>query len=62
MQLHNRKISCPYCDESIEVLLDDSQSESDYYEDCSVCCRPIRFKVYVTHDGNLQLNVLRDDD
>ncbi|MBL7472957.1 CPXCG motif-containing cysteine-rich protein [Robertkochia sediminum] len=31
---------CPYCWETISMLLDPSQSES-YVEDCEVCCNPI---------------------
>ena len=39
MELQN--VSCPYCGESIELLIDGSVSEQEYNEDCSVCCRPI---------------------
>lgn len=31
---------CPYCWESISMLLDPSIS-ARYVEDCEVCCRPI---------------------
>jgi len=33
--------TCPYCWESISMILDPSEEESDYIEDCEVCCRPI---------------------
>ncbi|MFC2058001.1 CPXCG motif-containing cysteine-rich protein [Campylobacterota bacterium] len=33
--------SCPYCWERISMILDSSEEDSDYIEDCEVCCRPI---------------------
>ncbi|MGY8796599.1 MAG: CPXCG motif-containing cysteine-rich protein [Woeseiales bacterium] len=39
--LHEQKFSCPYCGESITVILDLSIDAQDYIEDCEVCCRPI---------------------
>jgi hypothetical protein len=32
---------CPYCWESISMLVDTSVSSQTYIEDCEVCCRPI---------------------
>ncbi|KYJ87360.1 hypothetical protein AS592_09550 [Sulfurovum riftiae] len=32
---------CPYCWEQISMILDPSEEESEYIEDCEVCCRPI---------------------
>jgi hypothetical protein len=36
------QITCPFCGESLTILLDLSLPEQDYIEDCQVCCRPIR--------------------
>ncbi|NOU21770.1 MAG: CPXCG motif-containing cysteine-rich protein, partial [Methyloglobulus sp.] len=36
-------ILCPYCGETLDVLVDDSSGPQSYYEDCSVCCAPILF-------------------
>lgn len=37
--------TCPYCWESVSVLVDPSVEEQTYIEDCEVCCRPIRIRV-----------------
>ncbi len=47
-------ISCPYCGETIEVLIDCTYAEQEYIEDCQVCCRPVTFRVQI--DGD-ELNV-----
>lgn len=44
-------VQCPYCWETIEVLVDCSQGEQQYIEDCSVCCRPITLVVTMTTAG-----------
>lgn len=36
--------NCPYCWESISVLLDPSVSEQQLIEDCEVCCNPIEIQ------------------
>ncbi|MGB5508040.1 CPXCG motif-containing cysteine-rich protein [Robiginitalea sp.] len=38
-------VQCPYCWESISILIDTSIPEQDYVEDCEVCCNPIEFYV-----------------
>jgi hypothetical protein len=41
--------SCPYCGESVDVIVDSSGGEQqEYIEDCPVCCRP--WQVVVEHD------------
>ena len=44
-ELHEKSVSCPYCGERIEVLLDASVPHQNYIEDCQVCCSPIIFDV-----------------
>lgn len=51
--LTTQQVTCPYCWESIEIVLDLSASEQQYVEDCFVCCRPIVI-AYRTHDGVLE--------
>lgn len=36
--------TCPYCWERISMILDISEEESEYIEDCEVCCRPIEVR------------------
>ncbi len=52
-ELSEKTISCPYCDEAITVLVDDSVPEQRYVEDCEVCCRPIVLDVSVDSDGGV---------
>lgn len=33
---------CPYCWETISMLLDSSVRRQTYVEDCEVCCNPIQ--------------------
>lgn len=32
---------CPYCWETISMILDESIPQQTYIEDCEVCCNPI---------------------
>ena len=57
-----RDIQCPYCGETIEVLLDCSIPQQDYIEDCQVCCRPIDFSVAVDHEGDPQVTVAHENE
>jgi transcription elongation factor Elf1 len=56
------KINCPYCGETIDVLLDTQDSESEYIEDCQVCCRPIVFKLSEQLSGDIDVAVFTDND
>jgi len=62
MELLNCDIYCPYCGENIALSIDNSVAEQDYYEDCSVCCRPIRIVQSIDVEGQRQLRILRDDE
>ncbi len=60
-QLTETSISCPYCGESIEVLLDAADIDEQNKEDCQVCCKPISFVVF-ENDDELNVNVYSEDD
>jgi hypothetical protein len=51
-ELTEQPVSCPYCGETITILVDDSLPEQEYIEDCQVCCRPIVLHVAVDMDGD----------
>jgi hypothetical protein len=41
--------TCPYCGESVDVIVDSSGGEQqEYIEDCPVCCQP--WQVVVEQD------------
>ena len=51
-RLEQETIVCPYCGESIDVLVDTSAEQQEYVEDCSVCCRPIMISIAI-EDGDV---------
>jgi hypothetical protein len=55
-------INCPYCGESIDILVDNSSEPQNYYEDCSVCCSPILFILTENDHGEIIVSVKREDD
>ena len=60
--LLDHNILCPYCNESITILIDPSVEEQSYIEDCQVCCQPILFKV-VIYDGEItDIAVFQDNE
>lgn len=55
-------ISCPYCGESIALLVDPSVPDQTYIEDCAVCCRPMAVRAEVGEDGTVRVDAQREDD
>lgn len=60
--LETASISCPYCGEYIELLIDSSVCPQQYIEDCSVCCRPMVLTVDAAADGEISILPRREDD
>ncbi len=60
--MQQEKVSCPYCGEIIEVLLNDEEAGQHYIEDCQVCCRPITFSLSLGFDGQLLVSVHDEND
>jgi hypothetical protein len=54
--------SCPYCGESIELLVDASAGSQRYVEDCQVCCRPMVVTVLVDAAGEVEVGVAGEDE
>jgi hypothetical protein len=61
-QLQENDIGCPYCGETITILIDESVESQQYIEDCQVCCRPIEVVVYISPDGDSQIEVRGEDE
>lgn len=61
-QLPTADIHCPYCGETIELLVDDSAGDQRYIEDCQVCCRPIEITVRIDEDGAAQVSAAAEDE
>jgi hypothetical protein len=59
-------VTCPYCGERIELLVDASVDASvdvqQYVEDCPVCCRPMVVSVAVNGRGGIALTARREDE
>jgi len=47
LQTQTAGIHCPYCGESIEVIIDCSIMQQTYTEDCSVCCKPMTLEINI---------------
>lgn len=60
--LQEKEITCPYCWESITILVDASVSQQDYVEDCFVCCRPILFSIHVDNEGFVTASAQAESD
>ena len=63
MKLHTEQtdVYCPYCGESIEIIVDSSQGTHRYVEDCFVCCRPIEMEIVIDGD-NFYVSASHEDD
>jgi hypothetical protein len=59
--LQTQKVSCAYCGERIEVLIDCSIEHQEYVEDCQVCCRPLVFTV-VIYDDDINISIRFEDE
>lgn len=49
--LDETDIQCPYCGETITILVDASSGDTSYIEDCQICCQPIRINVVTDGTG-----------
>ncbi len=46
-------VQCPHCGETITLVIDLSDGDQSYVEDCSVCCAPMVVSYSVDEDGSL---------
>jgi hypothetical protein len=55
-------VSCPYCGETVELLVDSGGGPlQEYVEDCEVCCRPWSVRVAFDSDGYATVSVVTID-
>ena len=55
-------LTCPYCGEPGELLVEPADGPQAFVEDCAVCCRPWQVRVEVDPAGRLAVTARRDDD
>ncbi|MDH3714559.1 MAG: CPXCG motif-containing cysteine-rich protein [Gammaproteobacteria bacterium] len=55
-------VDCPYCGETIGLLIDHSVPQQNYIEDCQVCCRPIKLDVTVDPGGSIQILAMNENE
>ncbi len=60
--LFEKSVQCPYCGESIDVLIDTTDQDQQYIEDCQVCCRPITFVITAGGTGDVSVTVRAEND
>ena len=62
IELNEQDVGCPYCGETISVLIDRQEAGNQYIEDCQVCCRPMVFHVSEDESNKLMVTVYCEDD
>ena len=52
-------VTCPFCRETMTIALDPGGGRAqEYVEDCQVCCRPWRLRVWYDATGAADVEVL----
>ena len=54
--------SCPYCGETLEMLVDCSAGAQRYVEDCEVCCNPMDVVITIDAEGDVMVELRHQDD
>ena len=62
LSLTEQHIDCPYCGETISVLIEPEDSGQQYVEDCQVCCKPITFVAVVEGEDEVRVSVHDEND
>lgn len=55
-------IQCPYCGETVAIIVDCSVASQRYIEDCEVCCRPLKVAVLLDEEGFPTVEVAQEDE
>lgn len=51
--LEQTTVTCPYCGEPIDIMVDCSAGDQHYTEDCTVCCQPVELMISMGPDGTV---------
>ena len=63
VELKHSKIQCPHCGVTNHIVLDYSNGDQDYYEDCVNCCNPIHLNMHIDEIyKKLDVSVSCDDE
>lgn len=58
MGITDKGVVCPHCGHHIHLLLDGSNGDQEYYEDCPACCNAIHVNFHVDEvTDNVDLNL-----
>ena len=61
--LEERRVDCPSCGARFVALVDTSEADCEYIQDCEVCCRPLRFRLATNAaTGAVALTVAGEDE
>lgn len=56
-------LSCPYCGEPVELVIDPAGGASQsYIEDCPVCCRPWQVEAAMDHEEGWSATLRTSDE
>ncbi|MDA9557076.1 CPXCG motif-containing cysteine-rich protein [Vibrio sp.] len=58
--IEERMVECPYCCETLTVLINREDIDNDYIEDCQVCCKPILFQVSADEANELTIDLSQE--
>ncbi len=52
-------VTCPHCGQTMSIVLDPAGGRAqEYVEDCQVCCRPWRVRLWYDATGAAEVEVL----
>jgi len=54
------EVNCPWCSESVILVIECIEPEQEYTEDCPACCAPILVRVTVPQLGLPMVEVERE--
>lgn len=60
MSINETQVTCPHCGEDFTIVVDPSEEQQSYIEDCYVCCKPIAFTVKCADGEVVSVSANRD--